>query len=52
MKSGAAAATAARHIKGIPIIVFHGDKDTTVHPRNGEQIIAQSLPPTCGAILD
>lgn len=23
----------------IPIIVFHGDKDTTVHPANGEEII-------------
>lgn len=25
-----------------PIIVFHGDRDTTVHPRNGEQVISQS----------
>ena len=25
----------------IPAIVFHGDKDTTVSPRNGEQVIAQ-----------
>jgi hypothetical protein len=24
----------------VPTIVFHGDKDTTVHPRNGEQVIA------------
>ncbi|MET3130170.1 poly(hydroxyalkanoate) depolymerase family esterase [Oxalobacteraceae bacterium GrIS 1.11] len=28
---------------GIPIIVFHGDRDTTVNPRNGEQVIAQGL---------
>ena len=26
----------------IPTIVFHGDHDATVHPRNGDQVIAQS----------
>jgi poly(hydroxyalkanoate) depolymerase family esterase len=26
----------------IPTIVFHGDRDNTVHPRNGDQIIAQA----------
>lgn len=26
----------------VPAIVFHGDRDTTVHPRNGDQVIAQS----------
>ena len=45
---------AARHPSGagdgkpqarpIPIIVFHGDRDTTVHPRNGEQVIVQFSP--------
>src|SRR5579871_1188035 len=25
-----------------PTIVFHGDRDTTVHPNNGDQIIGQS----------
>jgi poly(3-hydroxybutyrate) depolymerase len=25
----------------LPTIVFHGDSDTTVHPRNGNQVIAQ-----------
>ncbi|MDQ1815127.1 PHB depolymerase family esterase [Massilia sp. CCM 9210] len=25
--------------KSIPIIVFHGDKDTTVHPVNGDELI-------------
>jgi poly(hydroxyalkanoate) depolymerase family esterase len=27
----------------VPTIVFHGDQDTTVHPRNGEAVIAQAL---------
>jgi poly(hydroxyalkanoate) depolymerase family esterase len=27
----------------VPTIIFHGDRDTTVHPRNGEHIIAQSV---------
>jgi poly(hydroxyalkanoate) depolymerase family esterase len=26
----------------VPTIVFHGDSDTTVHPENGRQVIAQS----------
>jgi poly(hydroxyalkanoate) depolymerase family esterase len=26
----------------VPTIVFHGERDTTVHPRNGESVIAQS----------
>jgi len=25
----------------VPTIVFHGDRDTTVHPRNADQVIAQ-----------
>jgi poly(hydroxyalkanoate) depolymerase family esterase len=31
----------------IPTIVFHGDQDATVHPRNGEDVIARTghLPP-------
>jgi poly(hydroxyalkanoate) depolymerase family esterase len=28
----------------IPTIVFHGDSDTTVHPSNGEHVIAQASP--------
>ncbi|HEY4405779.1 MAG TPA: PHB depolymerase family esterase, partial [Xanthobacteraceae bacterium] len=27
----------------LPTIVFHGDQDTTVHPRNGDHVIAQSM---------
>lgn len=26
----------------LPTIVFHGDGDTTVHPRNGQQVLAQA----------
>jgi poly(hydroxyalkanoate) depolymerase family esterase len=38
-----AAATGARHDIA-PVIVFHGDGDTTVHPRNGDEVLAQCLP--------
>jgi poly(hydroxyalkanoate) depolymerase family esterase len=27
----------------IPVIVFHGDRDATVHPSNGEQVLAQCI---------
>ncbi|MCA6114345.1 PHB depolymerase family esterase [Bradyrhizobium sp. WSM 1738] len=27
----------------VPTIVFHGDRDTTVHPNNGNQILEQSV---------
>ena len=40
-RSGAAsAALGCRRL--VPTIVFHGDRDTTVHPRNGDQVIEQS----------
>jgi poly(hydroxyalkanoate) depolymerase family esterase len=44
MKSGAAtkAPRNARR-KPIPVIVFHGDRDKTVHPRNSEQALAQCI---------
>ncbi|MFZ3083975.1 alpha/beta hydrolase family esterase [Rhodoferax ferrireducens] len=32
----------------IPTIVFHGDQDQTVHPRNGEQVIAAALVAAAG----
>ncbi|HET8726917.1 MAG TPA: PHB depolymerase family esterase [Alphaproteobacteria bacterium] len=32
-----------RGTRAVPTIVFHGDQDATVHPRNGDAIAAQSL---------
>lgn len=40
---GAAMKGTLRPQTAVPTIVFHGDKDTTVHPRNGEQVIAAVL---------
>jgi poly(hydroxyalkanoate) depolymerase family esterase len=28
--------------RGVPTIVFHGDKDTTVHPSNGDELIVHA----------
>jgi poly(3-hydroxybutyrate) depolymerase len=30
--------------KPMPVIVFHGDRDATVHPRNGDQALEQCIP--------
>lgn len=30
--------------RSVPTIVFHGDSDTTVHPSNGDELIAQASP--------
>jgi poly(hydroxyalkanoate) depolymerase family esterase len=32
-----------RNGQAVPTIVFHGDRDTTVHPRNGNHVIARSM---------
>jgi poly(hydroxyalkanoate) depolymerase family esterase len=43
VKAGPAGAVAKAPLQPqipIPTIVFHGDQDQTVHPRNGEQVIA------------
>jgi len=40
MRGGGSGRRRASH-GAVPTIVFHGDQDTTVAPRNGEQVIAQ-----------
>jgi len=46
MRQGGAGTTRGSHGQGegviVPTIVFHGDRDTTVNPINGDQVIAQS----------
>ena len=42
MSQGDALVRSAAHRETVPTIVFHGDRDSTVHPRNGDQVIAQS----------
>jgi poly(hydroxyalkanoate) depolymerase family esterase len=42
MRGGARPAR-GRKDGGIPIIVFHGDRDTTVHPRNGDELMVQGV---------
>ncbi|MFP4349518.1 MAG: alpha/beta hydrolase family esterase [Desulfococcaceae bacterium] len=55
MHSGPDALVGIRHTGGgasgmrpyttpVPAIVFHGDRDTTVHSHNGDQVIAQCAP--------
>jgi poly(hydroxyalkanoate) depolymerase family esterase len=44
-RSRAAQAAQVPSHKPVPTIVFHGDQDRTVHPRNGEQVISAALGP-------
>lgn len=37
--------TAAPASNGVPVIVFHGDRDATVHPANADSVIAASVRP-------
>lgn len=45
MQKGGARAMQSAHLlsssKVVPTIVFHGDQDTTVHPRNGDLVLEQ-----------
>jgi poly(3-hydroxybutyrate) depolymerase len=34
--------------KAVPAIVFHGDRDTTVHPVNGDQVLLAQRVPAAG----
>ncbi len=40
---------AGAHHDVAPVIVFHGDGDTTVHPRNADEVLAQGLPRNCAS---
>ncbi|WP_038958296.1 alpha/beta hydrolase family esterase [Bradyrhizobium japonicum] len=42
MRQGGGSKAIADGKTAVPTIVFHGDRDTTVHPKNGDQIIEQS----------
>ena len=42
MERGADGTPASRVRRIVPAIVFHGERDTTVSPRNGDAVIAQS----------
>ncbi|CAA9892826.1 Esterase [Candidatus Methylobacter favarea] len=42
---GTASPPVDKRLKAIPIIVFHGDRDSTVHPINGDHILSQSISP-------
>ena len=43
MQYGAASGWAPLAKDALPMIVFHGDMDSTVHPRNGHGVIEQSV---------
>lgn len=43
MQSGAGGVRGSSSGTVIPTIVFHGERDTTVNPRNGEAVVAQAV---------
>ena len=50
---GAGVSAARRQTSGsVPVIVFHGDRDTTVHPRNGEQVIRGAVDPAAASTVE
>jgi poly(hydroxyalkanoate) depolymerase family esterase len=42
MRQGGGSEAVAKAGSPVPTIVFHGDRDTTVHPNNGDRILEQS----------
>jgi poly(hydroxyalkanoate) depolymerase family esterase len=50
MQNGAAnGALKAKSGAAIPVIVFHGDRDKTVHPQNGQHVLAHHAGPQSNA---
>jgi poly(hydroxyalkanoate) depolymerase family esterase len=49
---GAGTRDANARLNAIPIIVFHGDRDKTVHPRNGDHIMTQTMPQQAAAEVE
>ena len=50
MRQGAAPGAArSANRPAVPVIVFHGDSDKTVHPRNGHDVLAQQADPKASA---
>ena len=43
------ASASASASASVPTIVFHGDQDRTVHPRNGDQVIAAAISAAVGS---
>ncbi|MEC4722498.1 PHB depolymerase family esterase [Noviherbaspirillum sp. CPCC 100848] len=41
--SGGAGSVGSAYSRPVPIIVFHGDRDRTVHPDNGRKVLAQCM---------
>jgi poly(hydroxyalkanoate) depolymerase family esterase len=41
--------TAGKLRQRVPVIVFHGDRDSTVHPDNGEAVLQQFVHPAPGS---
>ncbi len=46
MRQGNGSEAFGKNSSPMPSIVFHGDRDTTVHPNNGDQILEQSAKAT------
>jgi poly(hydroxyalkanoate) depolymerase family esterase len=42
-QGGSDRANVSDNLSPVPTIVFHGDRDNTVHPNNGDQILEQSM---------
>jgi poly(hydroxyalkanoate) depolymerase family esterase len=46
MRQGNGSEAIGKAASPVPTIVFHGDRDTTVHPNNGDRIVEQSAKST------